>query len=229
MTESSRLDRFIGYYFWLTVALYLLYPISTYGAVAEIIFALIAAASFFFGVYVVADRKNVRQIASVLGATALLSSIPFNFLGLNVQSQLEGSDLLIALTYFSTYSLFTALLALVLVRYIFTVKHVTSHVLYAASTVYLLIAGAFAPFYTALEALSPGSFVAAYSDSVLTWQDFIYYSFSTLSTLGYGDLVPVGVWARSFASAEAVIGVLYLAIMMARLVGLYAADLEQAQ
>jgi 23S rRNA maturation mini-RNase III len=44
-----------------------------------------------------------------------------------------------------------------------------------------------------------------------------------LTTLGYGDILPVSMWARSFASIEAVIGVLYVTIIMARLVSLYTA------
>ena len=63
---------------------------------------------------------------------------------------------------------------------------------------------------------------------IFPWQNFVYYSYATLTTLGYGDVLPVTLWARSFASVEAIIGVLYITIIMARLVGLYAAgEVEQ--
>ena len=52
--------------------------------------------------------------------------------------------------------------------------------------------------------------------------DFLYYSFSTLTTLGYGDIAPVSRHARVFASMEAITGVLYVALLIARLVGMYA-------
>ncbi|MCZ6631886.1 MAG: ion channel [bacterium] len=48
------------------------------------------------------------------------------------------------------------------------------------------------------------------------------YSYATLTTLGYGDITPTTLWAGSFAGLEAIVGVLYIAILMARLVGLYA-------
>ena len=49
----------------------------------------------------------------------------------------------------------------------------------------------------------------------------LYYSFITLTTLGYGDVVPVSAAARMFAAIEAVMGQLYLAVLVARLVGLH--------
>ena len=57
---------------------------------------------------------------------------------------------------------------------------------------------------------------------IFPWQTFIYYSYSTLTTLGYGDILPIQPWARAAATLEAILGVLYITIIMARLVGLYA-------
>ena len=62
-----------------------------------------------------------------------------------------------------------------------------------------------------------------FSDVPFPWQTFVYYSYATLTTLGYGDILPVTFWARSVATLEAVVGVLYTAVIVARLVGLYAA------
>jgi hypothetical protein len=58
-------------------------------------------------------------------------------------------------------------------------------------------------------------------DLPLPWQTFVYYSFVTLTTAGYGDVLPVSMWARSLATLEAMVGVLYLTIVISRLVGLY--------
>jgi hypothetical protein len=52
------------------------------------------------------------------------------------------------------------------------------------------------------------------------WPQFIYFSLVTLTTSGYGDILPVSGWARALANVEQVIGVLYIAVLMARLVGL---------
>ena len=55
----------------------------------------------------------------------------------------------------------------------------------------------------------------------ITWQRMYYLSFTTLTTLGYGDITPVNAYVEPFVLAEAIIGVLYVAILMARLVSLY--------
>lgn len=57
-------------------------------------------------------------------------------------------------------------------------------------------------------------------DRALTGAEMIYYSFVTLTTLGYGDIVPVSPSARSLATLEALTGQLYLTVLVARLVGL---------
>ena len=62
--------------------------------------------------------------------------------------------------------------------------------------------------------------------AAVQWQQFIYYSYVTLTTAGYGDVLPITLWARSLANMEMVIGVLYVTIIMARLVGLYTRNKE---
>ncbi len=52
--------------------------------------------------------------------------------------------------------------------------------------------------------------------------DILYYSFATLTTLGYGDIVPVTTQAKMFSMVETVTGVMFLAILVSRRVGLYA-------
>lgn len=56
------------------------------------------------------------------------------------------------------------------------------------------------------------------------WSIFIYYSFVTLTTLGYGDITPVGTGARTLSWMESVVGPLYLAILIARLVAIQVAE-----
>jgi hypothetical protein len=78
--------------------------------------------------------------------------------------------------------------------------------------------------YWALESLAPGSFhmaEAARGDEGFSLPTAVYYSFVTLGTLGYGDVVPVSEAARGIAIVQAMSGQLYLAVMIARLVSLY--------
>ena len=69
------------------------------------------------------------------------------------------------------------------------------------------------------SAFSVGSAIAA--AEALDRMDFVYYNFITLTTVGYGDITPVAPLAQSFAYAEAVTGVLYVAVLVARLVSAY--------
>jgi len=78
--------------------------------------------------------------------------------------------------------------------------------------------------YVLIERLHPGSFFinpAYRTGTPIDGSDFLYYSYTTLTTLGYGDIVPVTSQARSVSIVEAIIGVMYLAIIISRLVGLY--------
>lgn len=119
----------------------------------------------------------------------------------------------------------------VLMQYIFKERSVTRDVIYAAISVYVLLGAVFVPIYGFIETTTfTQTGMHAFADSlvpareVFPWQNFIYYSYATLTTLGYGDILPISMWARSIAAVEAVIGVLYVTIIMARLVSLYTAE-----
>lgn len=103
---------------------------------------------------------------------------------------------------------------------------VTSSRLQAATCGYLLIGLGWALVYSTLEHLHAGAFhdptgASPASHTVLAgFPHLIYYSFTTLTTLGHGDVVPVTPLARSLSTLEAITGQLYLALLVARLVGL---------
>ena len=100
---------------------------------------------------------------------------------------------------------------------------ITSHRIQGAVVAYVLIAMAFALAYFLLEFLIPGSFQfqkAIVLDSQ-SWRDFYYFSITTLTTLGYGDVTPTHPIARNLSMAEALIGQLYPAILLARMVSLH--------
>ncbi|MBC2736361.1 MAG: two pore domain potassium channel family protein [Desulfobacteraceae bacterium] len=90
----------------------------------------------------------------------------------------------------------------------------------AAVCVYLLLGVVWQELYVLVDILIPGSFNA----EALSGRDFLYYSFITLSTLGYGDITPANGPAQALAYTEALVGQLYLTILVARLVGLYIAN-----
>ncbi len=114
-----------------------------------------------------------------------------------------------------TLLLFTAVVA----GQVFRSGPVTHHRILGAVAVYLLLGLLWASAYALLHQLRPDAFAGALGEA-LTQQTWIYYSFITLATVGYGDITPVHPVARSLAIAEALTGQLYLAITLARLVSL---------
>jgi hypothetical protein len=110
-------------------------------------------------------------------------------------------------------------IAVVLLAQVFRSGPVTSYRVQGAIAVYLLFGVGWAHAYHLTELLHPGSFnsTAGNLDSVVTWA---YYSYVTLSTVGYGDITPVRPIARALSMGEALTGQLYLAVLIARLVAM---------
>lgn len=105
-----------------------------------------------------------------------------------------------------------------------TADEVTGDVIAGALSVYLLLGLTWSLVYQGLALVNPGAFTvgsAIAGTGPLDWMDFLYYSFITLATVGYGDITPVTPLAQSLAYAEAVTGVLYVAVLVARLVSAY--------
>lgn len=128
--------------------------------------------------------------------------------------------------------LFLVGLFVVIVVDLFRTSAVTGATLAAACCGYILIAGIFAAGFSVMIALDPKA-LSLWEGADVTADQLIfqegrfgvlgYFSLVTLTTLGYGDIVPNTDYARSVAVTEAVIGQLYLAVIVARLVGMYIA------
>jgi voltage-gated potassium channel len=105
-------------------------------------------------------------------------------------------------------------------RFAMRARSVDSEHVYAALSVYLLAGTFFGVIHWSVEHAWPGSYVEVGSAVTgLRLSDALYFSFVTLASLGYGDIVPVSDLARGFAVLEAVGGQLYLAALVSRLVG----------
>ena len=95
-----------------------------------------------------------------------------------------------------------------------------------AICVYLMLGVIWALMYSLLETLVPGSFAGLTENTTDGgWDpDWVYFSFVTLTTLGYGDILPLSFSARSLAYFEAIVGQFYLAVLVAGLVGAYLSE-----
>ena len=114
---------------------------------------------------------------------------------------------------------------------VFFSDRINLHNIAGAACVYLLLGIIWSLVYYFISIIMPGAFKGNLSvDIQLQTNDFVYYSFVTLSTLGYGDIVPVAATARSLAYIEAIFGQFYLAILVASLVSIHISNrLKESQ
>ena len=98
---------------------------------------------------------------------------------------------------------------------------ITRDELFAVGATFTLVAWAFAYSYTVLQAIEPGSFTAAVDPSgERSWMELLFLSFTTLSSTGLSDVVPIKPFARSLVMLEQVARIAYVAMVVSRLVGL---------
>ena len=108
-----------------------------------------------------------------------------------------------------------------LVAYMLADRRATTDELFAAGATFTLLAWAFAYVFLVCQALQPGCFGAAVNpQSPRSWTELLFLSFVLLSSTGIGDVVPLTPHARALASLEIFIGVMYLALVVSRLIGL---------
>lgn len=108
----------------------------------------------------------------------------------------------------------------ILLRFIVQTDRVSTNSVFAATSSYLLIALIWAYAYSLVAIINPQAFSAANQTADISRVDMVYFSFVTITTLGYGDIAPVAPFARMLAAVEAVTGQLYLTVLVAWLVGL---------
>ena len=113
----------------------------------------------------------------------------------------------------------TILVTAFTVAFIMNSKSVNREVVYAAMLVYLLLAQLWALVYTFLYLIEPASFNLPQRQG--DFLVFEYYSFVTLTTLGFGDITPLTKIAKAFSVLEAVVGQLYLVVVVAWFVGMH--------
>lgn len=202
----------------------LLYPLSEVGYGLDLLYLVMFCGFFGLGVTYIAAEKKWVPLA--LAGAVWQTGLGVYFL---VVASTQAPPLWLTLALFGGFVVFDGVLVIALLRFVFVEVHrLSSAVLYAAISAYILLGYMFAPLYLCLETLTQATtgasaFLVGYApEAVLTWQKFVYYSFVTLATLGYGDILPITSTAQALAAAEAVIGVLYVAILVGRLVGLNA-------
>jgi hypothetical protein len=108
-----------------------------------------------------------------------------------------------------------------LISYMLADRTITRDELFAVGATFTLLAWAFAHLYVVTQVIWPGSFTAAvHADAPRTWMELLFLSFTTLSSTGLSDVVPVRPHARSFVMIEQIAGLAYVAMIVSWMVGL---------
>ncbi|HKQ60399.1 MAG TPA: potassium channel family protein [Candidatus Polarisedimenticolaceae bacterium] len=188
-----------------------------------VVLHLLSAAVLAAAVGAVAGRGRHVLVALALA----LPTVALSAVELSVRGPRLATARYALLTAFFAYT------ALVVLADVLRRGRVTGEKICGAVCVLLLIGGTWASAYLTLLQLSPGAIRFPSSEAAgvagpYHWLigDVLYFSFITLTTLGYGDIVPVSPVARAMAWLEATMGQLYLAILVARLVGAHIAQGE---
>ncbi len=108
-----------------------------------------------------------------------------------------------------------------LLRYVFQQDVMTADRLFGAAAAYLMIGVLWAYFYAIVGYRYPGSFGSSGAAVELSTYDYLYFSFTVLTSTGFGDITPLLRQARSLCVSEQLVGTLFLAILIARLAGVY--------
>jgi hypothetical protein len=191
----------------IVVVVFVLPPLTSLGVTGRLLFDILFSILLISGIASMSGRRRVFIILAGISIVALVVRWIDAF---NASSLLDVLNSLATITAIILFS--TVVLSQVLKK-----GPITAHRIQGAIAVYLLIGLAWAHTYELIEYLSPGAFTGAITTSG-KFSSWMYFSFVTLATLGYGDIAPVHPVARSLAVAEAITGQLYLAILIARLV-----------
>jgi len=182
---------------------------------------ILFSAMLITGAYAVSQQRKVLIIAIVLALPALGF-----WWGIRI---IESAPLVLVGLIFST--MFFLFILVVLLHKVIHSEQAGANIIYAAMSAYLLLGVTWSFFYALVEIVNPGAFdfgsltaQAEFGAPHGELRLFSYYSLVTLSTLGYGDITPVTPLARSLSAMEAVTGQLFIAVLLARLVGLHIAQ-----
>ena len=189
----------------------LLYPVLDASHAGRTVFGGISVSFVVLALWVVNRSAAVTWVGWLLAAPALVLAI--------TAVLTENNQVLVASSAFQAALYLYA--AGGLTAYMLADHQVTTDELFAAGATFTLLAWGFAYAYLVCQALYPGSFVGAVDpERPRTWLQLLFLSFSTLSAVGIGDILPLSAPARVLVMLEMFCGVAYVAVVVSRLIGL---------
>jgi hypothetical protein len=193
------------------LAAVLLYPFMEGSDVGRALFSVFGIAILALVVLAVRTTPGLTWVAVLLGIPATVLLL--------IQAATGSDDLL---PYSSALETVLYLYAAgALIAYMLADHDITRDELFAVGATFTLVAWAFAYAYVVVQSVEPGSFTAALNpQGQRTWMELLFLSFTTLSSTGLSDVVPVKPFARGLVMIEQVAGIAYVAMVVSRLVGL---------
>lgn len=154
-----------------------------------------------------------------LGWIAILLGLPL--IGLTIWEVVEPANGPVVFLSSILHAAFYFYTSFALLSYLFRDRFVTPDELWATAATFTVVAWAFAYTFMAVQVLWPGSFTAAVNpEAQRTWFELLFLSFTNLTSVGLSDITPVLPNARSIVMIEQVAGLLYVALVISRIVGL---------
>jgi len=218
---AHREARF-GYLLAGLMAYLLLGPLAReiFGEMDGLVLMVALSSILVVGIFSLQESRLLFGVGIALAAIAVLLTISDFFL--------EENQTLKLIALADIFIFFSISIALA-VRHLFQAGPITLNRLLGGICIYILLGMCWSILYMYLIWWQPDSFAGAVldtPDNPLFW-DMIYFSFVTLTTLGYGDITPAEPVARALAYTEAVVGQLYIAILIGTLVGNLAGKIER--
>jgi hypothetical protein len=195
------------------VALILIYPYLTEDRLSQVILGLLYALVLLGGAHAVG--RDRRKLVAGLGLAVIAIAVQWSYL--------ITHDVWLGRLTALIYTLFLLFTIGEVLAYILKKGPITADKLHGALAGYLMLAFLWAFFYTLIDSFMPGSFAVggASLGEPKEFLHLLYFSFTTLTTTGYGDITPVSDQARSLVIIEEFIGVFFVGVLIARLAGLY--------
>lgn len=186
-------------------------PLEASGIKLIHVFGLVVALAVVVGVFVLSG--NWTAVIAMLIALGMASTATV--------TRLKAPSILDIYLLAGTWLITGITLGWVVAREVFASGNITYHRIVGAILLYLIFGLTFVALFTFVGLIVPHSFSGlSFEDNLALPTNLIYFSFSTLTTTGYGDIVPILPIARSLCNLESIIGQLYPATLLARLVSL---------
>ena len=189
----------------------LAYPFAGDTAVGRTVLGVFGAMVLAVAVYAVRATPALTWVAILLGVPVVI---------LTVLEGLDPGSRTIALLSAGFHALFYFYTAYGLIRYLFDDSWVTRDEIFAVGANFTVVSWAFAYVFIVVQIIWPGSFIAFQGEGTRTFLELLYLSFANLTSVGLSDVTAVLPHARSVVIIEQVTGVMYVALIIARVVGL---------